>query len=159
MESVLRPFAIYLFLLLIFRLAGKRTMAETTPFDLVLLLIISEVTQQAMSGEDYSLINAAVLITTLVATDLAIGALKRRSPAASRVLEGLPVIVVQDGRLLTDRLPGSRLDREEILEAVREKGYESLDDVKYAVLEPSGEISIVPIEARRARTPASSHRH
>ena len=144
MESVLRPIAIYLFLLMIFRLAGKRTMAETTPFDLVLLLIISEVTQEAMSVEDYSIMNAAILITTLVGTDLALGAIKRRSPLASRVIEGLPVVIVKDGRVLADRLPGSRMDRDEILEAVRKHGLESLDDVKYAVLEPSGDISIVP---------------
>jgi uncharacterized membrane protein YcaP (DUF421 family) len=144
MESVFKPLAIYLFLLLIFRAAGKRTLAETTPFDLVLLLIISEVTQQAMSGEDYSLTNAAVLISTLVGTDLAVGAMKRRWPRASRVIEGLPVVVVKDGRVLEERLKGSRMDRDEIMEAVRDHGLESLDDVKYAVLEPSGEISIVP---------------
>lgn len=159
MESVLRPLAVYLFLLLIFRVAGKRTMAETTPFDLVLLLIISEVTQEAMSAEDYSLTNAAVLITTLVGTDLALGAWKRRSPSASRVLEGLPIVVVKDGRVLEERLPGSRLDRQEILEAVREHGYERLDDVKYAVLEPSGEISIVPSETRRGRRAGSTRPH
>lgn len=144
MDSVLRPIAIYLFLLLIFRLAGKRTMAQTTPFDLVLLLIISDVTQDAMSAEDYSMTNAFILITTLVGTDLAIGAFKRRWAAASRLIEGLPVVIVKDGKVLEDRLPGSRMDRDEILEAVREHGLVGLADVQYAVLEPGGDISVVP---------------
>lgn len=150
MESVLRPVAIYLFLLVIFRLAGKRTLAETTPFDLVLLLIISEVTQEAMSGEDYSIINAVVLITTLVGMDIALGTLKRRSPLVSRLIEGLPVVIVKDGRVLEERMAGSRLDRDEIMEAAREHGLESLEDVKYAVLEPSGDISILPRRAGKA---------
>src|SRR5688500_4793990 len=98
MESVLRGLAVYAFLLLIFRISGKRSLAETSSFDLVLLLIISETTQQAMVDNDHSMFNAFILIVTLIGADVLLSLLKQRAPLVERWLDGIPLIIVKDGR-------------------------------------------------------------
>jgi uncharacterized membrane protein YcaP (DUF421 family) len=145
METVLRGLAIYLFLMIVFRLAGKRTLSKTTSFDFVLLLIISETTQQAMVESDHSLTSAAILIVTLVAADVLFSLVKQSSPAAERWIDGAPLLIVEDGRLLADRMSRERIDVSDVLEAAREQlGLESLGQIKLAVLERSGKISVVP---------------
>lgn len=145
MDSIARGLAVYLFLMLVFRLSGKRTLADTTPFELVLLLIISEVTQQAMVDDDHSLTNAGLLILTLVGADLLLSRVKLRFRLMHRLLEGNPVVIARDGRLLEDRMHKLRVDKEDVLCAARlQHGLQNLDEVRYAVLEVSGEISIVP---------------
>jgi uncharacterized membrane protein YcaP (DUF421 family) len=140
-----RGCAVYLFLLLVFRLAGKRSLAQTTTFDLVLLLIISEVTQQAMVGEDKTMANAFVLIVTLVGLDIAFSHLKLRSPLFDRIVEDIPLVVLARGKPLKERMAKERITEEDILFAARrDHGLERLDQIKYAVLETSGEISIIP---------------
>lgn len=145
MDSIARGLAVYLFLLFVFRVSGKRTLAQTTPFDLVLLLIISETTQQAMVDDDHSMTNAALLILTLVGADLLLSVAKLRSKTLSRWLEGLPLVLVSDGEELPERMKRSRVDKQDVLSAARlQHGLQSLDEVRYAVLETSGEISIIP---------------
>lgn len=148
MESVVRACIVYLFLLLVFRIAGKRTLSEASSFDLVLLLIISETTQQAMVDNDHSLTNAALLILTLVGIDIAFSFLKLSVPAAEAWLDGLPVVLVRDGEVLTERMRRERVDEGDVLEAARERlGLESLQQVKYAILERGGHITIIPRDA------------
>lgn len=145
MESVLRVVVMYFFLLIVFRVSGKRTLAEATPFDLLMLLVISETTQQAMVGEDHSLTGAFLMISTFVLVDIGLSHLKQWSPAAARVLEDVPLVIVENGRLLKDRMDRSRIDEQDVLEAARElRGLERLDQIKYAVLERHGSISIIP---------------
>ena len=158
MESVLRATAIYLVLLAIFRIAGKRSLAQITTFDFVLLLIIGEATQQALLGDDFSVINACIVIATLVLLEIALSHLAARFPALDRALEGLPLVVVHNGTLLKERLERERLDESEILTAAREAhGLETLEDIKYAVLERSGGITIVP-KSTKARRASSQNR-
>lgn len=145
MDSVLRAASIYLFLLLIFRISGKRTLAQTTTFDFVLLLIIAESTQQGLLGDDFSVTNAFLIITTLVSMDIFMAFLKGHWKAADRVLDGLPLVLVAHGHPLIERLRQAQVDESEILAAAREsQGLERLDQIKYAVLERSGGISIIP---------------
>lgn len=145
MESVFRGVAIYLFLWLIFRVSGKRTLAQTSPFELVLLLIISEVTNQAMVDSDHSITNAILLIMTLVGMSILLSFLKHHSPAASRWLEGLPLPLVRKGQVLDENLDKTRVDEADILMAARfNQGVRTLDDVEEATVENDGEISIVP---------------
>jgi uncharacterized membrane protein YcaP (DUF421 family) len=145
MDSVLRALAIYVFLLVIFRVAGKRTMAQITVFDFVLLLIISEATQQAMIGQDFSITNAVLVITTLVGAERGLTWVQRRFKTVDRLLDGLPLVLVEDGKPFDDRLKAERIDIEEILAAAREtQGLARLDQIKYAVLEQTGGISIIP---------------
>jgi len=145
MEPLLRVGAVYLFLLLVFRISGKRTLAETTPFDLLMILVISETTQQAMVDEDHSITHAFLLITTFVSIDIGLSLIKQRSKRVARLLEDVPLVIVEHGRLLKDRMDRSRVDEEDVLEAARElRGLERLEQIKYAVLERNGKISIIP---------------
>jgi uncharacterized membrane protein YcaP (DUF421 family) len=145
MEPILRGIAVYVFLLVTFRISGKRSLAETSSFDLVLLLIISETTQQAMVDHDHSMINAFLLIITLVGADILLSLLKQRAPSAERWLDGIPLIIVQDGRLLEERAGRERIDQNDVLEAARlAHGLETMEQIKFAVLERGGKISIIP---------------
>jgi uncharacterized membrane protein YcaP (DUF421 family) len=145
MESVIRGVIIYAFLFLIFRIAGKRTLAQSSPFELVLLLIISETTQQAMVDSDHSITNALLLIMTLVGISIALSLIKHRSPAASRWLEGLPVRVVRDGAWDKEAGDKMRVDESEVMTAARStRGLDRMDEVKHAAVESDGTISIVP---------------
>jgi uncharacterized membrane protein YcaP (DUF421 family) len=145
MDLVIRGTAVYLFLLLIFRLSGKRSLRNVTTFDFVLLLIIAETTQQALVGEDYSVTGAFLLIVVLVGTDILLSLLKRASPRIDRVLEGQPLVILRDGVPLAARMHVERVDDDDILSAAREtRGIDRLDDIERAILEKNGAISIVP---------------
>jgi uncharacterized membrane protein YcaP (DUF421 family) len=146
MDSVFRAAIIYFFLLIIFRIAGKRTLAEITTFDLLLTLIISEATQQAMIDNDHSITGAIVVITTLVGIDILLSILKQRFPTLGHILDGRPVLVLRDGKILADRAKQERIDHDDILAAARRlQGLERLDQIKYAVVEESGGLSIIPV--------------
>lgn len=145
MDSVIRVIVIYMFLLIVFRLSGKRTLAEADTFDLLTVLIISETTQQAMVGHDHSITNAMVLITTLVGITVVFSTIKQRVPFMSKLIDNVPLVIVEDGKPLRDLMDRSRVDEDDVLEAARMlQGLERMDQIKYAVLERSGEISIVP---------------
>ena len=151
MESVIRGLVVYVFLLLIFRIAGKRTLSENTNFDLVLLLIISETTQQAMVDNDHSITNGFLLIMTLIGASIGLSLLKQRFPALEQWLEGTPLVVIENGKVLRDRMDKTRVDEADILEAARSlRGLERLDQIKYAIVERNGDITIVPAEGSRA---------
>ncbi len=145
MDSVLRAAGVYLFLLVIFRAFGKRSLAQITTFDFVMLLIIAETTQQALLGEDFSLTNSFLLICTLLVIDRLLSFLKRRSSWFESVSEGRPLIILKDGKPLEDRMEKSGVDVEEVLAAARElQGLERLEQIKFAILERSGIITIIP---------------
>lgn len=147
MDAVIRGFAIYFTLLVIIRLSGRRTLAQMTPFDLVIVLVISETTQQAMLGDDFSITNAILLILTLFTTDIALSYVKRWSPKAAHVIDGVPTVLVTDGSYDERALRGCRLDHEDVMEAARsQEGIQKFVDIKFAILEVSGNISIVPRE-------------
>ena len=145
MDTILRTLAVYGFLLVLFRLAGKRAMAETDTFDFVILLIISEATQQALVGDDFSLTTSAIVITTLIGCGIVLASIKQRSSRVAKVLDGLPVILVKEGELLRDRMDRLKVDEEDLIEAAREQeGIATLEEIRYAVLERHGQISIIP---------------
>lgn len=147
METVLRGLAIYMFLLVVFRLSGKRSLAEITPFDFVLLLIIAETTQQGLLGQDYSITGALLLIVTLISAEIGLTLLKQRSRRLDRWIEGEPVVLVENGRLRQEVLHAERVDEDDVMEAARRwRGLERLDQIKLAVLERDGNITIVPRE-------------
>ncbi len=125
MDSILRAAALYLVLLVLFRIAGRRSLTDITTFDLLLLMIIGEATQQALLGDDFSLVNAVLVIITLI--------------------EGSPTLIVEYGRPLHARLAEARLREEDILLAAREtQGLERMEQIRFAILEKNGKISIIP---------------
>lgn len=145
MDAVLRGAAIYLFLLVLFRLAGRRTFAEMTSFDFVLLLVIGEATQQALLGDDFSVVNAFIVIITLISIDILFSLAKSYMPKLDRFIEGQPMIVVEHGKPLLQRLRRARISVDDVLGAARElRGLEHIRQIKFAVLEPNGNISIIP---------------
>lgn len=148
MDAVWRAAAIYFFLLLMFRIAGRRTLAQLSNFDFALLLIIGEATQQGLLGEDFSVTRVVLVIATLVVLDVGLAALKQRSSTIERWLEGVPLIILVDGQPLTDRMRKARLDVADILQAARrDHGLERLDQIKFAILECNGGISVIPAHA------------
>ena len=149
MESVVRVVVIYFFLLLVFRIAGRRTLSQMTTFDFVLLLVISEQTQQAMVANDPSLTNAFLMILTLVGLDITLSIIKQRFPRIEKWLDGTPTIIVENGRPLKDRMDKARVDESDVLTAARHlQGLERMEQIKYAVLERSGGITIIPQEQK-----------
>jgi len=145
MSVVLRSLAIYLILMVIFRLAGKRSLSQITTFDFVLLLVIGEAIQQALLGDDFSLTNAFLVIVTLVGLDIAMSLLKQRFKKFERVIDSLPLVLVEDGKLIRERMDKARVDEADIMARARElQGLERLDQIKYAVLERSGGITVIP---------------
>ncbi len=145
MISVIRAATVYLFLLLLFRVTGKRSLGQITTFDFVLLLIVNEATDQALMGSDYSITNAVLVITTMVALDIGLSLWKQHSPRMARLTEGVPIVIVDHGKLLKDRMAKVRVDEDDILAAARElQGLERMDQIRFAVLERDGSISIIP---------------
>lgn len=149
MESVIRGISVYVILLVIVRLSGRRTLAQMTPFDVVLLLIVAETTQQALLGDDFSITNAVVLIVTLFTTDIALSFLKQWSKTLAVFIDGSPTVLVAKGQPDWQAMRRARIGLDDILAAARvSQGLKSLDEVDFAVLEESGGISIIP--ARQA---------
>lgn len=144
----MRALVMYLFLLLIFRLSGKRALAHITTFDLALLLMIGEASQQALVGNDFSLTTAMLAIVTLTIADIGLSLLKEHSGKLQRIVDDVPVIIVDRGQLLHERMGRERIDEEDILAAARSlHGLERLEQIKYAVLETGGGISIIPFKS------------
>ncbi len=154
MDSVLRAAAVYFFLLLIFRVAGKRTLAEVTTFDAVLLLIFSEAIQQALIDGDQSMTNAFLIVVTLLGLDIAISLLTMRSSKMDKALNDVPLVIVQHGRPLEDRMRKARVTPDDVLERGRELwGIRAMEQVEYAIVERTGAISILPRRLDWAGTP------
>jgi len=133
------------FILLVFRIMGKRSLKDVTTFDFVLLIIVSETTNDALIGEDYSLTACFILVSTLVMTDFIISKIRERSKSFAIISEGAPLVIVEKGVPLKNRLKKSRVDEGDVMEAARLlHGLERMDQIKYAVLERDGSISIIP---------------
>ena len=145
MSTVLNTIAVYVALLIVFRIAGRRSLGNITNFDMVVLLIISESVQQALIGDDYSLINAALVFVTLVVLDIGLSLLRLRFRKMDAYIQGVPTILIEEGKCQVDRMRRARVDLADIMESARLKhGLERLDQIRYAVLETNGEISIIP---------------
>jgi uncharacterized membrane protein YcaP (DUF421 family) len=142
---VVRAVAVYVFILVLLRVMGKRTLAEVTAFDFIVLLIISETTQQAMTGNDFSVTNAVILVLTLVLLQRGSDWLADRSPRADKLLNDLPVVVVENGRPIEEWMKRNGLTELEILEEARQsQGIGTMEEIRYAVLERNGGISVIP---------------
>lgn len=145
MDSIIRALVVYLVLLVVFRIAGKRSLAQITTFDFILLLIIAEAIQPALTGEDNSMTNSLLLVLTLFVVDIGLSLLKQRSPALDKLIDDVPLILVVDGKPIEERMRNARVDEGDVLASARlTQGLERMEQIKYAVLEQSGGISIVP---------------
>lgn len=145
MEMVLRALAIYLILLVVFKIVGRRALLQMTSFDLILLLIISEATQQALLGNDFSITGAMLTIVTLVVIDIFFGLIKKQMSGAESVLDGSPVILLDHGEPLMEKMKMVDVSLDDILVAARQsQGITEPGKIKYAILERNGHISVIP---------------
>jgi uncharacterized membrane protein YcaP (DUF421 family) len=149
---VVRTVVVYVVLLILLRLAGKRELGQMTPFDLVVLLIIANAVQNAMVGPDTSLNGGLFAALTLVVVNRLVDRVGLRSAWLQHQLVGEPTLLVHDGALLEDHLRREGLSQDEVLQALREHGIDDLATVKLAVLEADGTISVVPTNAPSSRT-------
>lgn len=147
MEMVFRALAIYLILLVVFKIVGRRALLQMTSFDLILLLIISEATQQALLGNDFSVTGAMLTIITLVVVDMLFGFIKKQVDGAESFLDGSPVILLEHGVPLSDKMKMVDVSLDDILVAARQnQGVTEIGRIKYAILERNGHISVIPEE-------------
>jgi uncharacterized membrane protein YcaP (DUF421 family) len=145
MDSIISALGIYIFLLAIFRLTGNRSLAQITTFDAVLILIIAEAVQSAMVDIDESMTNAMLLVITLLGFDVFLSIVSVRSSILDKLINDIPTLLVDDGEFLQDRMTNVRVSQNDIMEQARSRfGIERCEQIKYAVLERNGSITVVP---------------
>jgi uncharacterized membrane protein YcaP (DUF421 family) len=150
MEPVLRALGCYLLLLIVVRLSGKRGLAQVTIFDLVLLLLISQTVGNALIGDDSSLTTAAVITVMLVVVNRVNDAAAHRWADMSHVLEDAPLVLIENGHVYEDRMTQMKIRLDDVLETARlDEGVERLEQIKHAILERSGSISVIPADDDR----------
>jgi uncharacterized membrane protein YcaP (DUF421 family) len=133
---------VYLFIFVLLRFFGKKPLGQMSPFDLIMLLLISEEVQNAMLGDDKSVLGGLIVATFLFALSEAFGYTEWRSKRAGRTLDGTPSILVRNGQVYSDVLAREQVTRSELMEALRREGCTSLNRVRYAVLENDGNITV-----------------
>lgn len=143
MEIVIRATVIYWFLWLVVRGTGKRSLAELTPLEMILIVVMGDLVQQAVNQEDMSITGAALAVSVFVAWTLASDSLSRRSSWVAGLVRGDPVVVLRNGRPLMQRLKAERLTVDDLKEAARIEGYGDLEELEYGILETDGKFSFI----------------
>lgn len=144
---VLRAVVVFASVLLLLRLSGKRQIGQMTPFDLVLLLVISNAVQNSMNGGDNSITAGLILAATLVAIDAGLGWLAFRSKTVDRLLEGKPVILIHGGKIDDQALANVQMSRADLQAALRANGHVSAAEIQFAILETTGRVSVIPAKS------------
>jgi|SRR3954447_5307360 uncharacterized membrane protein YcaP (DUF421 family) len=143
MDLVYRAVALYILIFVITRVIGRRELSSLAPFDIILLIVIGDAIQQGLTQDDYSLTGAFIVITTFMILQIATSYVSFRWDKARPILEGEPIVLIQDGTLLDRNMKRERMTAEEVAEEARLQQIDSLEKVKWAVLEPSGKISFI----------------
>jgi uncharacterized membrane protein YcaP (DUF421 family) len=146
MELVLRTAAVYALLWLLMRVTGKRELAALGPFDLVLIVVIGDVVQQAVTQEDMSFTGALIVLSTMGTIVLGVSAATRRSDRLRAMIDGHPTTVVHEGDVVDEALRLERLPAAELMEAARGKGIDDLAKVRFAIIEPNGTFSFITFD-------------
>jgi len=143
MDLVLRALAIYVIILIFTRILGRRELSTLQPFDLILLIVIGDLVQQGVTQNDLSVTGALVVIGTIGMAQVGTSYLGFRSRRLRSLLEGEPIVLVENGNVIDRNLRRERLTMADLTEQARKSEIDSLDDVKWAVLETNGEISFI----------------
>ena len=143
MDLVLRAIFIFAFMLLLTRIIGKRELGSLQPFDLILLIVLGDALQQGLTQDDYSLTGAVLVVGTIAVLQVFVSWISYRFPRSRPVLEGEPIVIVQDGKVIERNIKRERLTVDEIYEAARKQQIAHLAEVRFAVLETDGEISFI----------------
>jgi uncharacterized membrane protein YcaP (DUF421 family) len=155
-DVALRTAIVYLFLIAAIRLSGKREVGQMSVLELIVVLIISDAVQNSMVGENTTIWSGLVAVTTLLAMDLGLKTLAGRSKRLQRAIEGEPRLLVRNGRLLPKALAEEGIEADDVRAAVRAHGLVRIEDVRMAVLETDGTISVIPLEGRQPATGQST---
>jgi uncharacterized membrane protein YcaP (DUF421 family) len=142
-DLVGRTIVVFLFVLLLTRVIGKRELGSLQPFDLILLIVLGDALQQGLTQDDYSLTGAILVVGTFAVLQVVVSWISYRFPRTRPILEGEPIIVLQDGEVIEKNLKRERLTVEEIAEEARRQQIAHLSDVRFAILETSGSISFI----------------
>lgn len=142
-QFVLRAVVVYVILLVLIRVSGKRTMGQFTPFDMLLIVLLGSSVQNSLLGEDTSLGGGLLLAATLIACNWLVAFVTSRSDRAERLVEGVPVVLARDGELFRSVLKREMVSEDDFDEALRQNGQMTLTDVRIALLETNGTISVV----------------
>jgi uncharacterized membrane protein YcaP (DUF421 family) len=143
MDIVLRAIAIFFFLYVLMRVIGRRELSTLEPFDLILLVILGDAVQQGLTQDDYSLTGSLLAVGTIAILQLSTSFLNFHVPRLRPILNGEPIVVVQDGKPIERNLQRERVTVEDLLSAARRQNIAKLDDVAWAVMETSGEITFI----------------
>jgi uncharacterized membrane protein YcaP (DUF421 family) len=143
MDIVVRAAVVFVFLMTLTRVIGRRELSSLQPFDLILLIILGDAVQQGLTQDDYSLTGALLAVGTIAVLQVLVSWTSYRFPKTRRVIEGTPIIVVEDGKPIDRNLKRERLDIDDVAEEARQQGIAHLADVKWAVLETTGKISFI----------------
>ena len=143
MDIAIRSAVIFFFIYLLMRIIGRRELSSLEPFDLILLVVLGDSVQQAVTQDDYSVTGAFIVVSTIALLQVFVSYLNFKVPRLRSVIDGEPIVIVQDGRVIEGNARRERLTLDDIAEAARLQQIASLEDVQWAVLETSGELSFV----------------
>jgi uncharacterized membrane protein YcaP (DUF421 family) len=149
---VLRTLIVYAAILLGLRLAGKREIGQMAPFDLVVILLIANAVQNAMVGPDTSVTGGLIAAAVLIVANYGVAQARERVPLFRRAVEGTPTLLIHNGEFVRENLRRENVEVDEVMMSLREHGVADVSEVKLAVLETDGSISIVPLDAKMLRT-------
>jgi len=143
MDIALRAIVLYVFIVFVLRVVGRRELSSLSAVDLVVLIVLGDAIQQGLTQDDYSVTGAVIAVSTIAAMQVLSSYLSFRSKPVRKVLEGQPIVIVQDGSMIEDNLARERLTEDEIAEEMRLQQIASFDEVQWAILENNGQISFV----------------
>ncbi|HEX7615078.1 MAG TPA: YetF domain-containing protein [Thermoanaerobaculia bacterium] len=143
-EFIVRGVVVYVFLVVMLRITGRRQVGQLAPFDLVLLLVLSNAVQNSMNGGDNSLVGGLISASTLIALNYGVGLLTYRNKTLEALIEGRPQLLIHNGQLFEEVLKSAKLTHHEVNAALRQSGCACVDDVHSAILENNGSISVTP---------------
>ena len=143
MDLVIRATVLYVFVVVMMRVVGRRELSTLAPVDLVLLIVLGDALQQGLTQDDYSLTGAVIVVTTIATLQVATSYLSYRSRAAKKILQGSPVVLIEDGSLIERNLKRERLRAEDVAEEMRIEGIGSFAEVRWGILESNGSFSFI----------------
>lgn len=143
MDIVIRAVIAYVFIIALLRVTGRRELSSMGPTDLVLLVVIGDLIQNGVTQSDLSVTGIVIAVTTFALLSVASSFLVYKSKRAQKIIEGTPLIVVQDGKLVEENLRSERMTIDDVMEEARAQQIENLDDIKWAVLESNGSLSFI----------------
>jgi uncharacterized membrane protein YcaP (DUF421 family) len=143
MDIALRALFLYVFVVFVMRVLGRRELSSLTAVDLVLLIVLGDAIQQGLTQDDYSVTGAVIAVSTIAMVQVASSYLSFRSARARKVIEGQPIVLIENGKVLESNLKRERLAEDELAEEMRMQQIGSFDEVRWAILETNGQVSFV----------------